>query len=210
MEDDRIIVETGLEARVAAIVGPVAADIGLRLVRVRFSGLNGFTVQIMAEHPDGTMTINDCEALSRAVSPALDVEDVIDRTYHLEVSSPGIDRPLVRVSDFEAWRGHLAKVSTEQMVAGRRRFVGVIAGLSGRTLNLDAIKGDGGEPGMVDIPLATISEARLLLTDDLINESLKRDKALRKARGLPENDELEFEAEGDEAEAANDNEPDGN
>ena len=100
--DNRIIVEEGLEGRIAAIVEPVIEQLGYRLVRIRMSGLNGTTLQIMAERPDGTMTVEDCEAVSRGVSPVLDVEDPLDRAYHLEVSSPGIDRPLVRRQDFEA------------------------------------------------------------------------------------------------------------
>lgn len=110
--DDRIIRESGIDARIAAIILPVLRAIGFRLVRVRLSGQNGLTLQIMAEREDGTMTVEDCEEVSRAVSPALDVEDPIEKAYHLEVSSPGIDRPLVRKSDFSAWAGHLAKVET--------------------------------------------------------------------------------------------------
>src|SRR5690606_25948525 len=105
----------------------VLDTIGFRLVRVRLSGQNGLTLQIMAERPDGTMTVEDCEEVSRAVSPALDVEDPIDKAYHLEVSSPGIDRPLVRKSDFQAALGHLVKMETAVMVAERKRFRGRIA-----------------------------------------------------------------------------------
>ena len=125
--DDRLIRETGIEARLAAIVQPVLAASGFRLVRIRLSGQNGRTLQIMAERPDGTMTVEDCEAVSRAVSPVLDVEDPIDKAYHLEVSSPGIDRPLVRKSDFEAATGHLVRMENSMLVAGRKRFRGTIA-----------------------------------------------------------------------------------
>ena len=189
-EDDRIIKETGLDARVAALAFPVAQDLGLQLVRVRISGQNGMTVQVMAERPDGTMTITDCEKYSRALSPVLDVEDVIDRAFHLEVSSPGIDRPMVRAADFETWNGHVVKLQTEQMIAGRRKFVGTIVALQGNTLRLNAAKNEGAQPEPVEIPLSAISDARLMMTDDLIAESLKRDKAARKASGLPETDEL--------------------
>ena len=103
--DDRIVRESGIDARVASIVQPVLGGMGFRLVRVRLSGQNGLTLQIMAEREDGTMTVEDCEEVSRAISPALDVEDPIDKAYHLEVSSPGIDRPLVRKSDFAAGPG---------------------------------------------------------------------------------------------------------
>src|SRR5690349_19663140 len=114
--EDRIVRETGVDARVAHIIEPVVEGLGYRLVRVRLSGQNGLTLQIMAERSDGTMTVEDCEALSRAVSPALDVDDPIDKAYHLEVSSPGIDRPLVRKSDFSTWNGHLVKLDTSILV----------------------------------------------------------------------------------------------
>ena len=126
--DNRIIVEEGLEGRIAAIVEPVIEQLGYRLVRIRMSGLNGTTLQIMAERPDGTMTVEDCEAVSRGVSPVLDVEDPLDRAYHLEVSSPGIDRPLVRRQDFEAWAGHLIKLETNRLLDGRKRFRGKVTG----------------------------------------------------------------------------------
>ena len=110
--DDRLIVEEGQEARIAAIIMPEIESLGFRLVRVRLSQMNGLTLQIMAERPDGSMSVEDCEILSNAVSPVLDVEDPINAAYHLEVSSPGIDRPLVRRSDFETWSGHVAKLET--------------------------------------------------------------------------------------------------
>src|SRR5262245_9119746 len=114
----RIIVEPGLAARVAAIVEPVLEGLGYRLVRVRVSGLDGCTVQVMAERPDGSMTIDDCEAASRALSPVLDGADPIDRAYRLEMSSPGMDRPLVRRSDFERYAGHQLKVEMAIGCAG--------------------------------------------------------------------------------------------
>jgi ribosome maturation factor RimP len=132
--EERIITETGLEARIAHIVEPVAAGLGYRLVRIKLSAMNGTTLQIMAERPDGTMTVEDCETLSRDLSPTLDVEDPIDREYHLEVSSPGIDRPLVRRSDFERWSGHAAKVELNRTVDGRKRFKGTLAGLDGDSI----------------------------------------------------------------------------
>src|SRR5690606_26749040 len=108
-------------------VQPVLRGVGFRLVRVRLSGQHGLTLQIMAERDDGTMTVEDCEEVSRAVSPALDVEDPIEKAYHLEVSSPGIDRPLVRKSDFSDWAGHLVKLETSVLVSERKRFRGKIA-----------------------------------------------------------------------------------
>src|SRR5947208_15568951 len=115
--DPRLVVEQGIAARVAAIAEPVIVDLGLRLVRVRVSGLSGCTVQIMAERADGTMSIEDCESVSRALSPVLDVADPIERAYRLEISSPGLDRPLVRRSDFERAAGHAAKIEMAVGVA---------------------------------------------------------------------------------------------
>jgi ribosome maturation factor RimP len=175
--EERIITETGLEARIAHIVEPVAAGLGYRLVRIKLSAMNGTTLQVMAERPDGTMTVEDCETLSRDLSPALDVEDPIDREYHLEVSSPGIDRPLVRRSDFERWSGHVAKVELNRPVEGRKRFKGSLAGLDGDNMRLEleaksALEG----PETVTIALADIGEARLVLTDALIRETLRKEK----------------------------------
>ena len=126
--EPRLIVETGLDRRVADIIEPTIEQIGYQLVRVRLSAQNGATLQIMCEKPDGTMTVEDCEQVSMAVSPVLDVEDPIDKAYHLEVSSPGIDRPMVRKSDFTKWTGHVVKFETSVMVEGRKRFRGVLAG----------------------------------------------------------------------------------
>ena len=173
--EPRIIAETGIEARIAHIVEPVVEGLGYRLVRVRLSAMNGATLQIMAEKPDGLMTVEDCEILSRDLSPALDVEDPIDRAYHLEVSSPGIDRPLVRRSDFERWAGHEAKIELARMLNGRKRFRGQLAGVAGDDVLVE-IKRDGGEPERVALPLADLAEARLVLTDELIRESLTRQK----------------------------------
>lgn len=173
--EPRIITETGLEARVAHIVEPVVEGLGYRLVRVKISALNGMTVQIMAEKPDGTMDVEGCEAVSRDVSPTLDVEDPIDGAYNLEVSSPGIDRPLVRRSDFERWTGNEAKVELARALDGRKRFKGLLAGLDDDKVAIDV---DG---TVIRLPIADIGEARLVLTDALIREALNREK--QKARG---------------------------
>ena len=125
--DDRIIRESGIDARIALIIAPVLRAVGFRLVRVRLMAQNGLTMQVMAERDDGTMTVEDCEEASRVISPALDVEDPVEKAYHLEVSSPGIDRPLVRKSDFRAGLGHLVKLETSILVANRKRFRGKIA-----------------------------------------------------------------------------------
>jgi ribosome maturation factor RimP len=177
LAEPRLVAETGLAARVAAIVEPVANGLGYRLVRVRLSGANGFTLQIMAERPDGQFAIEDCEKLSRAVSPALDVEDPIDRAYTLEVSSPGIDRPLVRASDFARWAGHEAKIELAEAVAGRKRFRGVILGADGTTLTLRQPDRPEGEDPDVRLSLAAIGDAKLVLTDALLAEAKERAKA---------------------------------
>ena len=117
-----------MAAQFAAIIEPTVIDLGFRLVRVMVSGKEGKTVQIMAERPDGSITIDDCEAISKQVSPVLDVNEPLAGAYRLEVSSPGIDRPLVRPSDFEDWSGYEAKIELKQAVDGRRRFKGTLEG----------------------------------------------------------------------------------
>jgi ribosome maturation factor RimP len=173
-DEPRIVTERGTEARIANIVEPAIRGLGYRLVRVKLSAMNGTTLQVMAERPDGSMSVDDCEVVSRDLSPLLDVEDPIDREYHLEVSSPGIDRPLVRRSDFETWGGHLAKIELEQMLDGRKRFRGKLAGVDGDSVRVALEKADDGTFAMV--PLVSIAEAKLVLTDDLIKESLRRQK----------------------------------
>jgi len=175
LSEPRIVTETGLEARIAHIVEPAVAGLGYRLVRVKLSAMNGTTLQIMAERPDGTMTVEDCERLSRDLSPALDVEDPIDRAYHLEVSSPGIDRPLVRRSDFERWAGHVAKIELIHALKGRKRFRGTLAGLDGDCTRIEIAAPLDGET-LVSLPLADIDEAKLVLTDELIRHSLSSHK----------------------------------
>jgi ribosome maturation factor RimP len=166
MESRRLARETGLEARIAHLVEPIAADLGYELVRVKVSGLNGMTVQIMAERPDGTMAVEDCELLSRNISPAMDVADLIAREYHLEVSSPGIDRPLTRAKDFELWAGHEAKLERERAVDGRKRFRGILLGVQDGKTGMRLL--DTPEAGDVWLPLDEIGEAKLVLTDALI------------------------------------------
>ncbi|WP_174802420.1 ribosome maturation factor RimP [Martelella limonii] len=186
--EERLIVETGIDKRIADMIEPVLEDIGFKLVRVMLSGQNGLTLQIMAERFDGTMTVEDCEAVSKAVSPVLDVEDPIDRAYHLEVSSPGIDRPMVRKSDFYRWKGHLLKCETSVIVEGRKRFRGRIieADADNFTLLRDGVAY--GEPNEVTIPFSALSDAKLVLTDDLIRDALKADK-LAKEKAANENED---------------------
>jgi ribosome maturation factor RimP len=180
MEDDRIIRESGIDARIASIVIPVLRGMGFRLVRVRLSGQNGLTLQVMAERDDGTMTVEDCEEVSRAISPALDVADPVEKAYHLEVSSPGIDRPLVRKSDFATWTGHLVKVETSVMVADRKRFRGRIAEAGADDVLIERDQPAYGDEPSVRVPYEAIAEARLVLTDDLIRDALSKDNKARK------------------------------
>jgi ribosome maturation factor RimP len=175
LREDRIVTETGLDARIAHIVAPALLAMGYRLVRVLVSARDGCTVQIMAERPDGTMTVDDCEAISRNIAPLLDVEDPVDRAYRLEVSSPGIDRPLVRRSDFERAIGHVAKIELQRPFAGRKRFRGSVAGVNDDAVRLHSEDAPAGEGG-VELPLNEIAEARLVLTDALIEATLRDTK----------------------------------
>lgn len=185
-EDDRMIVEQGLEARIAGILRPEIEALGYRLVRVRLSQMNGQTLQVMAERPDGTMSVTDCESVSNAISPILDIEDPVSGAYHLEISSPGIDRPLVRESDFETWTGHVAKLETGRMVNGRKRFKGRILKVADGKVQFRRDDAGKDEEAEFELALNDISEAKLVLSDDLIREALRRDKALRKANGIEE------------------------
>jgi ribosome maturation factor RimP len=189
--EPRLVRETGVAARVAAIVEPVLEGIGFRLVRVKVSAQNGTTVQIMAERPDGTMNVDGCEAVSRAVSPVLDLEDPISQAYNLEVSSPGIDRPLVRRSDFERWAGHEAKIELEPPLDGRKRFRGIIRSVDGDEVLVDLPDAKNPEERLARLPLDSVADARLVLTDELVRESLRRGEA-----------QLEDDTESDEDEAA--------
>jgi ribosome maturation factor RimP len=173
--EPRLIAEPGLSARVAGVVEPVLENLGYRLVRVRISGADGCTVQVMAERADGTMNIDDCEACSRALSPVLDNADPVDRAYRLELSSPGLDRPLVRQSDFERYANNAIKIEMTVAVDGRKRFRGQLLGAEG---HLARIKRDdaAGEPADVLLPIEEMAEARLILTDALVAESLRRGK----------------------------------
>jgi len=169
MDNRRLTRESGLEARIAHLVEPIATSLGYELVRVKISGVNGMTVQVMAERPDGTMRVEDCEALSRAVSPELDVADPINREYHLEVSSPGLDRPLTRAKDFENWAGCEARVEMERPQDGRKRFRGVLVGVEDEKAGLRLT--DTPDAGDVWLPLEDIGDAKLVLTDELLKSA---------------------------------------
>src|SRR5438067_3636271 len=163
--EPRLIGEQGMAARVAAIAAPVLGQMGYRLVRVRISGTSGCTVQIMAERPDGSMSIEDCELASRALSPVFDAEDPIDREYRLEISSPGIDRPLVRRSDFERYARHQIKVEMAIAVDGRRRFRGLLLGAEGEAARIRRDDAAPNEPSEVLLPIEDMAEAKLVLTE---------------------------------------------
>jgi len=172
---DRFIREAGLAARVADVVEPALLDGGFRLVRVAVSGGDSKTVQVMAERPDGTLTIEDCETISRDISPLLDVHDPIAGAYRLEISSPGIDRPLVRPSDFEDWAGYEAKVELKEPIDGRKRFRGTLEGLEDGEVRI-AVDLDQIGRTVLGLPIGLVGEAKLVLTDDLIREALRRAK----------------------------------
>ncbi len=152
-----------------ALIEPVADAAGFDLVRVRVSGRQKLTLQVMAEKADGTMTAENCATLSRALSEVLDEADPISADYVLEVSSPGIDRPLTRQKDYDRWAGYEAKLQLRQLIEGRKRFRGVLAGIDGDNVCVDLE----GEDETTLVPFSLIEEAKLILTDDLIRESLK-------------------------------------
>jgi ribosome maturation factor RimP len=188
LAEPRLVVEPGVAARVSDVAGPVLQGMGYRLVRIKISGEAGCTVQIMAERPDGTMQIEDCEAISRALSPVLDVADPIERAYRLEISSPGIDRPLVRRSDFERYAGHLVKIEMAVPHQGRKRFRGTLGGVEDNAVRVHRDDTPKGEDADVLLVMEDIADARLVLTDELIAESMRRGKAaereLKQSLGL--------------------------
>jgi ribosome maturation factor RimP len=178
----RFLRETGVAADIAAVVEPVLGDLGFRLVRVKIQGDGrDRIVQLMAERPDGSITVDDCEAISKGISPVLDVADPVSGAYRLEVSSPGIDRPLVRPSDFEDWAGHEAKIEIREPIDGRKRFKGVLEGFEDGEVR---IKADTGEHGIqhLGLPVHLISDAKLVLTDELVREALQRAKERHSTR----------------------------
>ena len=183
LDEARLIEDSGAGQRVGRIAAQVARDLGYRLVRVKISAAGGATVQIMAERPDGTMSIEDCERLSQALSPAFDVEEPMAQAYRLEVSSPGIDRPLVRESDFARAAGHETRVEMAVALNGRKRFrgrlIGVAPGPDGPAARMRLIAEDLSETE-VELPIRAMAEARLVLTDDLIRATLTREKAALK------------------------------
>jgi ribosome maturation factor RimP len=202
MTTKRLTREAGLEARIAHIVEPAIEDLGYELVRVKIFGQNGMTVQIMAERPDGTMRVEDCETISRTISPTLDVEDPISGEYNLEVSSPGIDRPLTRAKDFERWSGHEARIELAVARDGRKRFRGTLLGMrdgaAGEKLAGVQLKDTPDSPEAW-LPLDDIGEAKLILTDELIKAQPQR---------AADDDETAEDESGDDVTAASQTEDD--
>jgi ribosome maturation factor RimP len=195
--DARFVLESGLAANLAELIDPVLADLGFRLVRVALSGGastggEGPVLQIMAERPDGTFSIDDCATVSRELSPVLDAYDPLSGAYRLEVSSPGIDRPLVRPSDFEDWSGYEAKIELSQPVNGRKRFRGIIEGFEDGEVRIECELDKVGVQ-ILGFPMNMIGEAKLVLTDELIRETLRRTKKLQHGLAPVEGEELSDE-----------------
>jgi ribosome maturation factor RimP len=186
-----LVAAAPIDRRLAAIVIPTIEGMGFELVRLRLMGGKRMTLQIMAERASGTpgagtMEIGDCAVLSRAVSAALDVADPIERQFTLEVSSPGIDRPLTRLNDFVRWQGYEARLETAELIGGRRRFKGVLAGVAGTEVLIDI--DDPAVDGAIGLQFDWLSDAKLLLTDELVAESLR---ARKHAFNEAEFDEIE-------------------
>ncbi len=170
-----LVAKTQIDRRLAEIITPVIEDMGYELVRVRFMGGKTKTVQIMADKPEGGIEVDGCADISTAVSATLDVEDPIEDAYTLEVSSPGIDRPLTRLKDFATWEGYEARIETTELIDGRRRFKGMLQGVEGSEVLIE-IEVDG-EPQTIGLQFDWLSDAKLVLTDDLIREMLRQKKA---------------------------------
>ncbi|MBR9761964.1 MAG: ribosome maturation factor RimP [Rhodobacteraceae bacterium] len=188
-----LIAKTAIDRRLAEIVGPVIEDLGFELVRIRLMGGNTKTLQIMAERPDGGIEVDECARISNAVSAVLDVEDPVTDPYNLEVSSPGIDRPLTRLKDFDAFEGYEARIETAELVGGRKRFKGVLAGVEEQDVLINIE--DQGEEVTVGLNFDWLAEAKLVLTDDLIKEMLKARKDAGQINEA-DFDEIETEDEG--------------
>ena len=191
-----LIATTAIDRRLAEIVTPAIEDLGFELVRIRLMSGKTRTLQIMADRPEGGIEVEDCAKISTAVSAILDVEDPIEDNYILEVSSPGIDRPLTRLKDFDMWADYEARVETSELIDGRRRFKGILRGTEGDEILIEIE--DGSETVTIGLKFDWLSDAKLILTDELIAEMLRQ----RKASGVIDEskyDEIE-ETEGDDAE----------
>ncbi len=165
-----LVAKASIDRRLAEVITPVIEGMGFELVRVRYMSGKTSTVQIMVERPEGGIEVDDCAEISTAVSAVLDVEDPIEDAYTLEVSSPGIDRPLTRLKDFQVWAGYEAKLETTELIDGRRRFKGALAGVEGEDVLIDI------EEGTIGLKFDWLSDAKLVLTDELIRDVLKSRK----------------------------------
>lgn len=170
-----LIAKTAIDRRLADIVGPVIEDLGFELVRIRLMGGRTSILQIMADRPEGGIEIDDCAKISTAVSAVLDVEDPVEENYTLEVSSPGIDRPLTRVKDFQMWKGWEARIETTELIDGRRRFKGTLQGVENEEILIEIE--EGGEAVTIGLQFDWLSDAKLILTEELIAEMLRQKKA---------------------------------
>lgn len=194
-----LIAKTAIDRRIADIVTPAIEGLGFELVRIRLMGGRTRILQIMVDRPDGGIEVDECAAVSTAVSAVLDVEDPIEDNYVLEVSSPGIDRPLTRLKDFDMWEGYEARLETSELIDGRRRFKGVIEGTEGDEVLIEIE--EGGQPLTIGLQFDWLSDAKLLLTDELIAEVLRQ----RKEAGVIDEskfDEIEETEEGDDEDDA--------
>ena len=169
-----LIAKTAIDRRLAEIVGPVIEGLGFELVRIRLMGGKIHTLQIMADRPEGGIVVEDCATISTAVSAVLDVEDPLEDEYVLEVSSPGIDRPLTRLKDFSMWEGYEARIETSELIDGRRRFKGLLAGTEGDEVLIEIE--EAGEDVTIGLRFDWLSDAKLILTDELIAEMLRQRK----------------------------------
>lgn len=172
--DTHLVAPHGVPRKVFELLRPSAEGIGFEIVRIRFGLQDGHTLQIMAERADGSMSVEDCEELSRTLSAVLDVEDPIPGEYNLEISSPGIDRPLTRPKDFERWKGFDVKIELAEPIEGRKRFRGMLQGVEGGEVLVECDIEGYSEPQVLGLPFEKLSEAKLVMSDDLIRESLKR------------------------------------
>lgn len=170
-----LIAKTAIDRRLAEIVGPTIEGLGYELVRLRLQGGKTATLQIMADRPEGGINVDDCAVISTAVSAVLDVEDPIEENYYLEVSSPGIDRPLTRLKDFDAWQGYEVKIETSEQIDGRRRFKGMLRGTEENEVLIEIE--NNGEMVTIGLDFDWLSDAKLVLTDELIDEMLRQKKA---------------------------------
>lgn len=170
-----LIAKTAIDRRLAEIVSPVIEGLGFELVRLRLQGGRHPLLQIMADRPEGGIVVDDCAAISTAVSAVLDVEDPIEEQYTLEVSSPGIDRPLTRLKDFDVWEGYEARLETSEQIDGRKRFKGILRGTEGDEVLVEIE--EKGEMVTIGLQFDWLSDAKLVLTDELIEEMLRQKKA---------------------------------